>query len=452
MRQTFAILNRMKNILFSTAYLLLSMASANASQLQQLSTEKLVQSSLLYIEGNQNQADNTMYWKGEWPVEMKSYLIPALLGVGKFWGKPTDEPTSFATASIMNLLAETYLLKPDLKQIIPLMKNGLSSIEHYKDGSVFNYYNWVDYNGTAVRGPKAAGYVPGYIQGLTNIPSDADTTSATYLSKALYDLITIQKPLSSYIVPTEALNTFSLYRDHDRTPHYYNYLDSIKNSGAFMTWFIDEKRMPKGLFLKPNFGARIPFGFNDVDCVVNANVLRLLTETNNKTQAGYDQSCQLLNFVINEGKQSQCGIYYPNSYAVFFTISNAYKAGAQCLEDSKEKAMHFLTSTQNSDGSWDNEPGIGRTDKVQSTALALNALLNYSADAKAQFPAVISLAVQYLKNQSKFDQNGHAFWTGEVFFSAVAQARNTVLWRSDAYTTALVALALTKAEETVERN
>ena len=315
----------MKKLIFSCTLFFFSSAFANSSQLAAWPADSLVQKALLYIEGDQFSADNQMYWKGEWPVQMRSYLLPALLGVGKLWAKPTDEPTSFATVSIMNLLAETYVLNPNFQNIVPLLEKGLDSVKHYTDQDVFNYYNWVDYHGTLVRGPKAKGYVPGYIQGLTHVPSDADTTSATFLSKAYYELITAKKPMTSFQVPTGALNTFSLYRDVHRTPHYYNYLDSIKNSGAFMTWFIDEKNMPKGLTAKPDLGARIPFGFNDVDCVVNANVLRLLTETNNKAQAGYDQSCELLNFVINKGKQAQCGIYYPNSYAVFFSISNAYK-------------------------------------------------------------------------------------------------------------------------------
>ncbi len=440
----------MKKLVFASVLLLFNSVHAELTSLASQTTESLVQKSLLFIEGDQHQIDNQLYWTGEWPVQMRSYLAPALLGVGKLWAKPTEESTSFATASIMNLLAETYVLNPRYKNIESMLKKGLASIDNYVDGSVFNFYNWIDYNGSAVRGPKAAGYVPAYIQGLTNIPADADTTSATYLSKAYYELIAYKKTMNSFQVPVEALDTFSRYRDVNRKPHYYNYLESIKNSGAFMTWFLDEKHMPKSLIAKPDRGARIPFGFNDVDCVVNGNILRLLTETNNKSQQGYDKSCEVLNFVINKGKQAQCGIYYPNSYAVFFSISNAYKAGALCLENSKDKAIDFITSNQNPDGSWDNEPGIGRTDKVQSTALALNALLNYSQVARTRFPGTIRSAVQFLKSQARTNPDGLVYWPGEVFFAAVAQARNTVLWRSKSYTTALVVLTLVKAEKEMQ--
>ncbi|MBC7457663.1 MAG: hypothetical protein H7235_05250, partial [Bdellovibrionaceae bacterium] len=96
--------------------------------------------------------------------------------------------------------------------------------------------------------------------------------------------------------------------------------------------------------------------------------------------------------------------------------------------------------------------GIGRTDKVQSTALALNALLNYvnNDDVKTNFPSSVRLAVQFLKSQARLNDQGQVYWPGEVFFSAVAQARNTVLWRSTSYTTALVTLTLVKSEKIMQ--
>lgn len=439
----------MKKIIFLFFLLFLKTAFASA---ETLPIAKLIERSLLFIQNDQKQQDRELYWKGEWPVEMRSYLMPALLGVGKFWAQPTQEPTSFATASIINLLSEAYRLNPHYQQIFPMIEKGLASLEHYKDGKVFNYYNWVDYQGIQVRGPKASGYVPGYIQGLTHIPSDADTTSTIYLAKAYYDFFSKEKPIAMYQMPQEVLATFSQYRDINRTPHYYNRLDSIKNSGAFLTWFLDENKMPKGLTAKPDQGARIPFGVNDVDCVVNANVLRLFTETNNSSQPGYEKSCELLNFVILKKKQTQCGIYYPNSYAVFFSISNAFKAGAKCLQDSQQQAIDFIITTQNEDGSWLNEPGLGRTDSVQSTALALNALMNYTASSADQYQSSVRAGINYLISQRKNKNAQQAYWKGEVFFSAVAQARNTVLWRSDSYTTALVTLTLIKAENYLQEH
>ena len=417
------------------------------------SIDVVIHKSLNFIESEQKKENEDIYFKGEWPVEMRSYFLPALLGVGKLFARPIDEPTSFATASILNLLSGIYFEISGYQRIKPMMKNGLESIDlNYKSGDVYSYYTQVNFRGTIVRGPRAGHkYVPQFIQGLTNIPADADTTSVTYTAK-YFDHV--MSKTADFNVPKNALDTFSQFRDIDRKAHYYNWLEGIKKSGAFLTWFIDEKspEMPRGIFAKPDMGQRIPFNVNDVDCVVNANVLRMLTLTKNQNQAGYKESCDVLNFSIENDLQRRCGIYYPNSYAVFFTVSNAYTAGAMCLEISKKKSVQTILQNQDyNEGSWSNEPGIGRADKVQSTALALLALMNYSAKENIRYDYSIKLGTQFLLSQSKMKTETEIFWPGEVFFSAVAQARNTVLWRSDVYTTALVALALTKSQNYLSR-
>lgn len=429
--------------------LLVVSQAALAGQKQIPSVDEAVARSLRYISHQQFQQNSDIYLAGEWPVEMKSYLLPALLGVGKLFAQPTDEPTSFASSSIINLLAETYLIQPNQSEIPQMINLGIQSLPVYKTGQIYSYYRWQDYKGTQVRGPLAKGYVPEYIRGLTNIPADADTTSATYMALAYSNLINQQTHLSEFSIPTEALDTFNTHRDLDRKSHYFNSLEKIRNSGAFLTWFQNDKdaSMPRGIFKKPDQGTRIPFGKNDVDCVVNANVMRLLTATNNKNHPGYADSCRLLNTVIMKENQKSCGIYYPNSYATFYSISNVYKAGAECLVPSRHKALDFIITTQKEDGSWDNEPGIGRTDTIQSTALALNALMNYTAKGEIKYSQIIRRGAQYLLKQHRTNSDSEIYWKGEVFFSAVAQARNTVLWRSNTYTTALVTLALVKAQD-----
>ncbi len=412
------------------------------------SPDEAILKSINYMAGQQFQEKNEFYIKGEWPVQMKAYFLPAVLGIGRLFAKPTEEPTAFGTSSIINLLAEINIAKPGLQQIPKMVNDAVGSLLRYESDGVYSYYPFQQYKGTQVRGPMVKGYAPDIFLGLTNIPNDADTTSATYMALAYANSMNTGESISNFKVPEKTLNTFNTYRDVDRSAHYYNWLDGIKNTGAFLTWFQNEKdpNMPKGVTARPDKGTRIPFGKNDVDCVVNANVMRLLQSTNNTEQPGFKDSCQLLNLVINKFKQRQCGIYYPNSYAVYFTISNVYKAGATCLEDSRATAVQFMIQTQKDDGSWDNEPGIGRNDNVQSTALALNALLNYVEKGNAQYRFAIQSAVTYLLRRAKYNGDDQIYWSGEVFFSAVAQARNTVLWRSDSYTTALAAVALAKAE------
>lgn len=432
-----------KQILLVT--LLHSLAFAKA----QPSVNDTVEKSVRYLQNTQFQKTSGIYMAGEWPVDMTSYLLPALLGVGKLFARSTDEPTSFASASVVNLLAEIYLAEPTLHDIPKMIDLSVASFPTYKTGEVYSYYRWQNYEEKQVRGPLAKGYAPKYLFGLTNIPADADTTSSTYMALAYADLIRENKNISDFKLPQETLDAFNTHRDVNRKSHYYNWLDGVRKSGAFLTWFQNDQdpNMPRGVFAKPDKGTRIPFGVNDVDCVVNANVLRLLAATNNGNHPGYSDSCEFLNSMILRQKQTQCGIYYPNSYGVFYSIANAYKAGAQCLEKSRDKAIHFILSNQKEDGSWDNEPSIGRTDTVQSTALALLAIMNYDKEGAETYSGIVRFGARYLLSQMKTTKSGEVYWKGEVFFSAVAQARNTVLWRSNAYTTALVTLALIKAKD-----
>jgi hypothetical protein len=402
-----------------------------------------------FIAQQQFKSDNPLYLTGEFPTDIRAYFIPAILGVGRLFAKPLDEPTAFASSSVVNLLAETYLLRPSLTPIPDVIHRATDSLSYYKAGDVYSYYRWQTYRGVFVRGPRAQGYVPAYIRGLTNVPPDADTTSTTFTALAYMGLIDHGIPLNQFPIPQGTLDAFSTYRDIHRTSHYFDWIQGIRSSQAFLTWLQDDQdpNMPKGIFKRPEKGPRIPFGRNDVDCVVNANVMRMLTVTGNTDHPGYKDTCGFLNWIINKNKQKLCGIYYPNSYAVFFSISNVYKAGAQCLEDSRLNAIQYIITTQKDDGSWVNEPGIGRNDPVQSTALALNALTNYAQKGDPLYRKAVEDGMTFLLRNVRKGKDDTLFWDGEVFFSAVAQARNTVLWRSDSYTTALATLALIKAQD-----
>jgi len=276
----------------------------------------------------------------------------------------------------------------------------------------------------------------------------------SFTALAYADLVQNRKPISEFRVPEGTLKALNDFRDVNRSPHPYNRSFGMKDTGAYLTWLWDEKAESSSFFKsmsdKPNKGYRIVFGRNDVDCVVNANVLRLLTLTNNQAQEGYANSCELLNSVILKEKTKFCGVYYPNTFIPLYTISNAYKAGASCLNKSRNEAINFILNRQNGDGSWTNDEGIGREDRVQSTALALNALFNYVDKNKDKdvpnLDSAVKQAVRFLLSQAKTKSGDQTYWPGEVFFSGSAMARNTLLWRSDAYTTSLVLLSLIKAE------
>lgn len=420
------------------------------------SVDSVIQRSLNFLQDEQFSKNSGYYSPGEFPVNMKSYLIPSMVGLGRLWARPSHEPTAFATASIMTLLSEAYLLNPDLKSVPSILHNGLQSFDLYREGDIFHYYPKTEFKGRQIHVPRDTRYVPRAMIGLALVPPDADTTSVSFTAMAFYDQIFNNKKISEFQVPTETLKTLNLYRDVNRDPHLYNRLNGgVKNSGAYMTWLWDENAPSSSFFKSMNdsykHGYRIVFGRNDVDCVVNANVLRLLTLTENTSEEGYKKSCEFLNQSILQTKAlvsqaKYCGLYYPNTFGALYSISNVYKAGASCLEKSSTTALKMIIERQNEDGSWSNDEGIGREDRVQSTALALGAILNY-IDLNDRYHAFyVQRGMDYLISRAKRKSSNKVYWEGEVFFSAGPAARNTILWRSDAYTTALVLLSLQKSK------
>jgi hypothetical protein len=446
----------MKNILYRLLMVSLFSVQAPAADQHASRLDGVLQKSLVFLSQAQFSADAGFYVSGEWPVQMKSYLIPSLVGLGRPLALPSEEPTAFATASILNLLSEAYLLDSDLRSVPEIINRALPSFSRYRENELFYYYPMTDFKTLRLHVPLDPHYVPRKMMSLALVPPDADTTSVGFTSLAFADLILKKKPISEFEVPTETLSTLDKYRDLNRLPHPYNRLNGgVKNSGAYMTWLWDENA-PSSSFFKsindnPRKGYRIVFGRNDVDCVVNANVLRLLALTKNENEPGFKNSCQFLNDSILRSRDMQtqakyCGLYYPNTFGAIYSISNAYKAGATCLSQSRAQALKLILERQNQDGSWSNDPGIGRTDQVQTTASALNALLNYVDADDRSYVDVVRRGAEFLISQSKNKDQNRAFWTGEVFFSAGPAARNSILWRSDAYTTALAVLSLTKAK------
>lgn len=448
----------MKNVL-SSILLCTSLISGQvlASQNKNMAIDSTVQGSLQFLKHAQYAEKSGYYSPGEWRVTMKSYLIPALVGLGRHFARPSEEATAFGTASIMNLLSEAYLLDTNLKSVPSILQKGLPSFQAYQEGDVFFYYPMSEFKGLRLHVPLDPHYVPRSMMSLALVPPDADTTSVSFLSLAFADKILNNKNIADFKVPEGTLKTFDQFRDLDRKPHLYNKLNQgLKNSGAYLTWLWDENEGPSKTLFKsmnqgPDKGYRIVFGSNDVDCVVNANVLRLLTLTKNTNENGYESSCEFLNQSIlkTQNMSSQvkyCGLYYPNSFGAIYAISNAYKAGASCLAKSREKAIAMIIERQNSDGSWSNDEGIGREDRVQSTASALGALLNYIDPTDRQYVSIVQRGTQYLISQVNSKEGDQSYWKGEVFFSAGPAARSSILWRSDAYTTALSLLSLVKSK------
>jgi hypothetical protein len=278
-------------------------------------------------------------------------------------------------------------------------------------------------------------------KGFTNIPNDSDSSSAILMSKVLYEKVMGVKVEN----PNEALKQMSQYRDLNRHPMYYNRWEKRRNTGAFMTWLFDEKdpAMPHFWFAKSEQGTRIPFNKNDVDCVVNANILKLLAALNQQIP-GMQESCDMLNSMVEKDESDTCGIYYPNTYNLGFALGSAKTFGNQCISPANEQLMvSRIVSQRQEDGSWTNIGNIWK-DETLSTAFALHAILTLDSNPSSETRWAVYHGLRYLLRSAKL-KSGSYEWQEDNFFTATAAARSLLMWRSKAYTHAVIASVFLKA-------
>jgi hypothetical protein len=404
-----------------------------------------VQSALKYLEAVQAPSEGD-YVIGEWPTEVKSILLPGLIGAGR-WGKAYPEATNFTTATIVEVLGGMYQEDPSLKEIPAMTKKAVAGFKSYVQGPLFNFYPPREHKGVPVRGPRSM-YLAPFIKGLANVPSDSDSTSTAYVAMNYYELQKSGRRDQKFLkeVSPEVYENFSRFRDVDRKPHHFNRSYGYRDTGAFLTWLMDENDPDRpAKFAPPQGGHRIPFGTNDVDCVVNTNVMKLLTWAGKTQIPGYQETCNYLKQTIDQEGYGNCGIYYPNSYSEILGLSQLHGLNTSCLDSHYPKVLNYILDTQDWDGGWTNPPP-GRPDRVQSTALALNALMELGDRNNPEHREKVRKGIQYLLSKAQRDPHGNLYWEGQVYFSAVSQARFTVSWRSSAYTTALGAKALLMAE------
>lgn len=390
-----------------------------------------IRSALKYLEHSQVETRG-VFEPGAWPTQMSAILAPSLLGVGR-WGKDYPEATVFTTASIVNVLRQIQADDPRLKAIPSMINKAMDGYGAFAQPPFFNFYPSRRHKGVLIRGPRN-GYLSPYLQGLANIPPDADTTSVTYLSLRTR-------------VPDEVLSAFAEFRDVNRKAHYYDRGIGLENTGAFMTWLMDEKdpNMPRKIG-HPELGPRVPFGTNDVDCIVGFNVLNLLTSQKKTSVPGYAETCDLIKNVIDRNQYGVCGIYYPSDYLLAVRVAENRELGGRCLDSHVGKVLQHILWRQQSNGSWRNDPP-NRPDPIHETALGLTALALLGDHSNPDHRARVARGAEYLLRQAQRDEQGNLYWKGQVFFSAVAQARFSVVWRSNSYTTVLAARALQLAEK-----
>ncbi|WP_413582230.1 hypothetical protein [Bdellovibrio sp. HCB288] len=401
-----------------------------------------ISSGLRFIEHHQTTGKDG-YDPGQWRARVTSYL-PSAVGVGKF-NQPYEEPTAFIAASVANVLAEIYFLAPELESIPPMIRKTVAGFSNFYWNELFNFYPPTTYRGVQVRQPRYMYLAPRF-KGFANIPPDADTTSVSYATIQYLNKIEYGEQ-SAPDLPASVLRAFSQARDVDRKAHVYNAGQGQKNTGAFLTWLWneDDPKMPRNLFSKPHNGTRVPFNRNDVDCVVNANVLKLLTLTKNTDGPGYKAACRHLNRMALQKDFFFCGMYYPSRYVLPYSMAEIIDQGGSCLEPSRDAIVAFILKKQKRNGGWKNKY-LTRPDRIQSTAWALSALAQLGDPENPSHRRAVHDGANYLAGMSARDRHGFIYWPGEVYFAATFVARYPVVWRSTAYTTATAIKALLLAE------
>jgi prenyltransferase beta subunit len=99
-----------------------------------------------------------------------------------------------------------------------------------------------------------------------------------------------------------------------------------------------------------------------------------------------------------------------------------------------------LLNTQFPDGHFESRRKVNKKDILQSTVYGLTSLLNLKELGYNVPKDRIDLTMSYLLKH----QNEDGSWNGGVFFSGGTVVRNVLHFKSEAYTTALMVLAMNK--------
>jgi hypothetical protein len=401
-------------------------------------------------------------YAGEWPSIMTMRATFALLG------KQSDSYDSncFSTSSIHNSLAAAYLIRPDLHEIPKMLESAIIRITDFYEEDGFNFWPKLQPNGRLYmfHQNKTSGFVrrpirfplnSPYIRKAANVVNDNDDSAQGYTALIYYskvqDILGKKPDFNIHLAPI-----LGAWRDTARfSQHYYNIIHFDKReSGAFLTWRALEEPFPSwniprliinnALFLTPfstlypyALKPYIPYGANDVDAVVNANVLSAFGENSELNAPGIQQSALYIERKIKRKDWSRAGIYYPNRYHLHYAVLRAWAKGIEELNRSAEILKKHLILSQHEDGSYSSRKIVNHQDKVQSTAYALNAMLRYGNCKDSGFSVQIDKAMRYLFKNASFTNN-ELCWDGGVFFSGGTVIRNTLYWKSDVYTTALI--------------
>lgn len=444
-------------ICYFSGNVLTALASSSPSDSLVNKMEDEIKKALHYIELSQiKQTLGDNAYEGEWPSYTSNRVTIPFIGKR---GMSAYDSNCFNTAFIHNTLAIIYFSNPQYaEEIIPALERAQKNILLFKTNETFNFWHLLDYPGNLQKKKQRKNpekfrqrranhfiYKTRLAYCYANMFDDADDTSVGYL--ALYFSDSIRKAgkeqlsLTDYSVVGQL---FSKYRDiGKRKTNWYNKRNGYNyRTGAFLTAFGPDRRHSNFItwFFPYKDKQNIFYGVNEVDCVVNANVLRALAILQETNTEGFSESCTLVNDAFKNNLQYRCGVYYPTEFTLHYAASKALHDGVSCLEPSRDTIIHQILSTQNKDGSW---ASCIEDNDIQSTLYALNSLLYLGEYEKYKTLPAIEKAIKYIR-VSAIHEGEVTYWPGGVFFSGGTIIRYVHIWRSDAFTTALAAEALTQ--------
>jgi len=378
-----------------------------ASTTTPLTVERVIKGGLQYLESTQvKETRGDLQSRGEWSSAMTAEH--RLVFYSK--KKAAYDSNLFSTVWTHNLLAEIYLRDPSLSMIPPMLNLAMETIPSYREGDAFRFWQ-TDF------GPTQFELAPGLTRYAANLFPDADDTAVTYTAEWLYEKITGKIGIPK--LPQKIGPIFAQWRDQKRKNFsLYEILVSQEfQTGAYLTWLGQEQAALQLRYMPEPHKHNMPFGENDVDCVVNTNVLVALTERGELDTPGYEHACNLINRAFRHGRQGSCGVYYPNHYQLHAAIARATSLGVSCLDESKPLALSEILKRQRKDGSWLGTPYADDIDIT--TAFALGALAELGDPSDPKQIAQAQRGVEYLLGSVIEMPDGRAHWANGAFFRGV---------------------------------
>lgn len=436
-------------------------------QAQELYAQTLnhIQKGLAYLERTQQKKNDSIFkFKGEWQTQMSmDFWFPLLGGENNSY-----DSNCFSVSTIHNTLAEIYLQYPEYQEIPAMLELAFGRIMAYESNGTFNFWNllppnkphkWLEKEtNELVRRPNNFPLRVKFMRKAANVTDDADDTAAGLLAIYLYNQITDRPNPDSLDSIHKIFDPFVDINRRNR--HWYNFWQKQgPDSGAYLTWLGKETSfasnwnpvkellhlstfyLPLSKMFPHAYQPYIPYGTNDIDLVVNANVLRILSIYDNHKSKASQNAVEFIEDHIEDKNYNYAATYYPNRYHIPYYVSKAYKKGVFRLKRSCEIIETDILRKFSNDKSWSSRDLINKGDQLQSTILAVNSLLNISGiQSKGSEEAILAGLDYIFSNANK--NNNEIYWTGGVFFSGGTLVRHVLHWKSDAVTTAMVLEAL----------